>query len=149
MTRSRIFLAGLASILAGCESPSTSTSNQNADALHRTISASLRSSCGDLAIGGSTAGRKLDTAVPVVVKSNPEYRLQLSIYDSTGSFLVRNESVAASNLENVRIAWDGRDGSGTPVGTGHYFAFERFLDSTGAVVRVDSVCLGYVRASTR
>lgn len=102
--------------ILGCENSTASSTEQDFNASHRTISASLRASCSDLS--SFVAGRALDTGVTVVIHKNPIYRLQVRVYDSMGSFLVHSES-------NMTPVWP--------------------TDSTGTVVKLDSACTTWIR----
>jgi hypothetical protein len=158
MPRIKTFVVGLALVLAGCDSTTTSGNPaQDFEATHRAISPALRASCSDTTatIQLPVAQRALDTVVQVVVTRPASYRLQLRIYDSTGSFLAHSESsmslvapTGSTQTQRIVIAWNGADSTGSFVESGRYFLFDRILDSTGAVVKIDSSCYTWVRGPT-
>lgn len=134
MERTRLaFVASL--MLIGCNTESTTPPPDTT--VRRDISAQLRSQCpGLLAARSSTDSLRLH---PGFRKSNTVLD---SIHDSEGKLVAVFQGDFLWSVEGpLYVPWDGMNQTGAQLPGGRYFHFVQIHDTTGALVRRDSLCM--------
>lgn len=127
----RSFIALLASLaLLGCHTDSE-TPPQEPEVV-RPISTALRAQC-----PGSALGRSLDA-----VRIAEANTVVDSIHDQQGKLVALFAGPINWSIDGpVYVPWDGKTRAGVNAAPGNYFHFVEFRDSTGLLLRRDSVCM--------